>query len=86
MSVRRNELLLELPQNPFERATCGSSVVITRIRFRLFVGAILLLVLAVLQNYIAAEGIAIQWDREEIYPIYFEYLVRVAEGVEGAYF
>jgi hypothetical protein len=54
--------------------------------FKRFVGAISLLVLAVLQNYIAAEGIAIRWEREKVYPIYFEYLVRVAEGVGGAYF
>jgi hypothetical protein len=47
---------------------------------------ILLLVLAVLQNYIAAEGIAAGRKREEIYPIYFEYLVRVAEGGDAAYF
>jgi hypothetical protein len=64
--------------------SCG--VVVTATRFRRFGGAILFIVLAVLQNYIAAEGIAIQSGREEIYPIYFEYLVRVAEGVDGAYF
>jgi hypothetical protein len=64
--------------------SCG--VVVTAMRSRLFGGAILLLVLAVLQNYIAAEGIAIRWAREEIYPIYFEYLVRVGGGVDGAYF
>jgi hypothetical protein len=54
--------------------------------FKRFVGAISLLVLAVLQNYIAAEGIAIRWEREKVYPIYFECLVRATEGVGGAYF
>jgi len=62
--------------------SCG--VVAAAMRFKLFVGAILLLVLAVLQNYIAAEGIAIRWEREKVYLIYFEYLVRVREGVGGA--
>jgi len=64
--------------------SCG--VVVTAIRFKLFAWGNLLLVLAVLQNYIAAEGIAIRWEREKVYPIYFEYLGRAAEGVDGAYF
>jgi len=89
-----------MPRNPFERATCGGRrigscrlvnneelrVVVTAIRFKRFAGAILLLVLAVLQNYIAAEGISIRWEREKVYPIYFEHLGRAAEGVDGAYF
>src|SRR5713101_8288854 len=97
-NARRAELLNEPPRNPFERTTCGgrrigscrlvksSGAVVTAIRFKLFARAILLLVLAVLQSYIAAEGIAIRWEREKVYPIYFEYLGRAAEGVDGAYF
>src|SRR6267142_925880 len=92
-NARRAELLNELPRDPFERATCrgrrigGCRLVnngeLRRCRrcnsFQTVCWAILLLVLAVLQNYIAAEGIAIRWEREKVYLIYFEYLVRVRE-------